>query len=183
MINVYMILRSLAFLAGASAAMFDINGWMTVMLGPDCWNYSARELGTKASGRGPGTLGYDVSGVDAASLSSPLAQALRYSVSGVGVHLMFIGVVVLLLGFRTPRGDPLHVLLPLSMLLLDALTVLNATGQFDPATAGHPRCATSSFSECAGALQTFVPVVVLDGVALGLAGAGLYPAPPKVKAA
>ena len=56
-----------------------------------------------------------------------------------------------------------------------------ATGSFDPRTAGHPRCATSSLAECAGALSAFGPVVVLDALAAALAAAKIYPR--KAKAA
>ena len=120
-------------------------------------------------------------GVSAATLSTPLAQSLRYAVSGVVVHLLFIGLVVARLAISTPRGSPLHVQVPLSLLALDALTLINATGLIDPNTAGHPRCATSTIGECASALSTFLPVMLLDAAASGLAIAGVYPKSQKPK--
>ena len=96
------------------------------MLGPDCWNYSAKELGAKAVQAGATDALGMAKGVEAATLRQPLAQALRYSVSGVGVHLLWIGLGVLLLAVTTPRASPLHVQVPLALLLLDVLTLANA---------------------------------------------------------
>ena len=50
-----------------SLSLFNINGWLTVMLGPDCWNYSAKELGVKAVQETTDSVGYKI-GVDAATL-------------------------------------------------------------------------------------------------------------------
>lgn len=180
MINILLVLRSAMTLLGASLSLVNINGWLTVMLGPDCWNYSAKELGVKAVATTTDGVGYQIS-VDAASLSTPLAQALRYAVSGVGVHLAFIGIILLFLALTTPRGSRLHTQIPAAMLLLDIATVANATGLIDPNTAGHPRCATVATLACADALSTFLPVIVLDLVALTLAAGGAYPTAPKAK--
>ena len=176
MLNVYMVLRAAAALLGAALSLFNINGWLPVMLGPDCWNYSTVELEAQQAARSVDRVGYHI-GVDAATLDTPLAQSLRYAVSGVGVHLAFIGGVVLILGLSTPRASRLHFFVPLSMLVLDALTLLNATGSIDKNTAGHPRCFTSSIGECAAALSTFAPVVALDGLACLASITGIYPRP------
>ena len=181
MVNVLLVIRSALALLGASLSLFNINGWLTVMLGPDCWNYSAKELGVKAVQETTDSVGYKI-GVDAATLTAPLAQSLRYAVSGVGVHLAFIGLVVLYLAIVTPHASRLHVQVPFALLLLDLLTLVNATGLIDPNTAGHPRCATVSTSECAGALSTFLPVVILDAAATLLASTGVYPSAKKPKA-
>ena len=180
MINIYMLLRSAPFLLGALASMFDTNAWVEIMVGPDAWNYSPKELGVK------GESGTDQYGFVWTSkfqtVTHPLAQAVRYSTSGVGVHLAFIGLVLLVLALTTHRGHKLHWVAPLSMLALDALTVLNATGSLHAPTMGHPRCATASFSECAKGLGAFAPVVVIDviGAAQGLLG--VYPAAPAAPA-
>ena len=174
MVNVLLVIRAVLILLGAFLSLFNINAWLTVMLGPDCWNYSAAELGVKAVATTTDNAGYRI-GVDAAKLTAPLAQSLRYAVSGVGVHLAFIGLVVLYLALVTPRDSRLHVQVPFALLLLDALTVANATGLIDPNTAGHPRCASVSTAECAGALSTFLPVVILDVIATTLASVGVYP--------
>jgi len=181
MVNILLVIRSALALLGASLSLFNINGWLTVMLGPDCWNYSAKELGVKAVQETTDNVGYKI-GVDAATLTAPLAQSLRYAVSGVGVHLAFIGLVVLYLAIVTPHASRLHVQVPFALLLLDLLTLVNATGLIDPNTAGHPRCATVSTSECAGALSTFLPVVILDATATLLASTGVYPSAKKPKA-
>ena len=181
MVNILLVIRSALALLGASLSLFNINGWLTVMLGPDCWNYSAKELGVKAVQETTDSVGYKI-GVDAATLTAPLAQSLRYAVSGVGVHLAFIGLVVLYLAIVTPHASRLHVQVPFALLLLDLLTLVNATGLIDPNTAGHPRCATVSTSECAGALSTFLPVVILDAAATLLASTGVYPSAKKPKA-
>ena len=176
--NLLLVLRSALMLLGAVLSLVDVNAWVTVMIGPDCWDYSATELGVDAVAITVDSAGYQ-RGVDAGALKVPLAQALRYAVSGVGVHLFFIGVVVLYLGLTTSKGSRLHMQVPLAMLLLDALTLLNATGMIDPNTAGHPRCATVSAYECAGALKTFIPVVVLDVLTMLLAVTSIYPGKAK----
>ena len=181
MVNILLVIRSALALLGAYLSLFNINGWLTVMLGPDCWNYSAKELGVKAVQETTDNVGYKI-GVDAATLTAPLAQSLRYAVSGVGVHLAFIGLVVLYLAIVTPHASRLHVQVPFALLLLDLLTLVNATGLIDPNTAGHPRCAIVSTSECAGALSTFLPVVILDATATLLASTGVYPSAKKPKA-
>jgi len=181
MLNIYMLLRSAPFLLGAFASMLNTDAWVEIMVGPDAWNYSPKELGVK------GESGTDQYGFVWTSkfqtVTHPLAQAVRYSTSGVGVHLAFIGIVLLVLAFTTRRGHKLHWVVPLSMLALDALTVLNATGSLHAPTMGHPRCATASFSECVKGLGAFAPVVVIDviGAALGLLG--VYPLPLAAPAA
>ena len=47
MINLYMLLRSAPFLLGALASMLNTNAWVEVMVGPDAWDYSPKELGVK----------------------------------------------------------------------------------------------------------------------------------------
>ena len=48
MINLYMLLRSAPFLLGALASMLNTNAWVEIMVGPDAWDYSPKELGVKA---------------------------------------------------------------------------------------------------------------------------------------
>ena len=138
--------------------------WVSVMLGPDCWNYSPQELGFSDS---PDerygsfdSLGLRY-GVDPTSIDHPVAQSLLYAVSGVGVHLLFISLCMIYLAFGLRPRDRRP---PLAMLMLDILTVLNATGSLDKHTAGHPRCFDDNvtFLECAAGLRTFAPVAVLD---------------------
>ena len=179
MINAYMLLRSAPFLLGALASMLNTNAWVEIMVGPDAWNYSPQELGVK------GQSGKDQYGFEWTAkfdkVTHPLAQVVRYSTSGVGVHLAFIGMVVLVLALTTARGSKLHWVVPLSMLALDALTVLNATGSLHPATMGHTRCATVPFTECAAGLGAFTPVVLLDLLGATLAASGVYPSSVKAK--
>ena len=180
MINGYFLLRAFPFLAGAFASMLNTNAWVEIMVGPDAWDYSPKELGVKANG-GVDQYGF-VNTVRFESVTQPLAQAVRYSTSGVGVHLAFIGIWLAAMAFTTPRGSKLHAIVPLSLLALDALTVLNATGSLHSSTMGHPRCATVSFSECAKGLGAFAPVVVIDLLGTALGAAGIYPSAPKAKA-
>ena len=181
MINGYMLLRAFPFVASALASMLNTNAWVEIMVGPDCWNYSPKELGVKEN-----------SGVDQygfvwtsrfEAVGHPLAQVVRYATSGVGVHLAFIGVWMVALALTTERGSKLHWIVPMSMLALDAVTVLNATGSLHASTMGHPRCATVSFAECAKGLGAFTPVVVVDSIGMALAATGVYPAAPKAKTA
>jgi hypothetical protein len=177
MINGYMLLRAFPFLAGAFASMLNTNAWVEIMVGPDAWNYSPKELGVKAAG-GVDQYGF-VWTSKFETVTHPLAQAVRYSTSGVGVHLAFIGFWLLALGMTTPRGSKLHWIIPLSLLGLDALTVLNATGSLHAPTMGHSRCATASFSECAKGLGAFAPVVVIDVLGTVLGATGIYPSKAK----
>lgn len=179
MINGYMLLRAFPFLAGAFASMLNTNAWVEIMVGPDAWNYSPKELGVRENG-GVDQYGF-VWTAKFQTVSHPLAQAVRYSTSGVGVHLAFIGIWLMALSLTTPRGSKLHALVPLSLLALDALTVLNATGSLHEATMGHPRCADVSFAECAKGLGAFAPVVVIDLLGTALGATGIYPSAPKAK--
>ena len=179
MINGYMLLRAFPFLAGALASMLNTNGWVEIMVGPDAWNYSPKELGVKG-GSGVDQYGF-VWTAKFDTVTHPLAQAVRYSTSGVGVHLAFIGAWLVALAFSTERGSKMQWMVPLSLLALDALTVLNATGSLHAPTMGHARCETVSFSECAKGLGAFAPVVVLDVLGVALAASGVYPAAPKAK--
>ena len=181
MINLYMLLRSAPFLLGALASMLNTNAWVEIMVGPDAWDYSPKELGVKADS-GTDQYGF-VWTSKFHTVTHPLAQAVRYSASGVGVHLAFIGTLLLVWAFTTERGHRLHWVAPLSMLALDALIVLNATGSLHAPTMGHSRCTTVPFSECAAkGLGAFAPVVAIDvlGAALGLLG--VYPAAPAAPA-
>lgn len=163
--NYYLILRALPFLLAAQSSMMAINDWMSVMLGPDCWNFSPEELNIEAAGERYGTVGASGQryGVDGEALTDPLAQSLRYAVSGVGVHLLFIALMMIymaIFGSMTAKDKRA----PIAMLLLDGLTFGNAMGFFHPDTAGHPRCLESDIplSECAKSLMTFAPVIALD---------------------
>lgn len=163
MTNYYLLFRSLPFLFAAQSSMLHINEWLSVMIGPDCWDYSPEELGvvpdekygvTAGSGQ---RFGIDVRLLD----GQPLAQSLKYAVSGVGVHILFIALGMIYLAFCVPARDRRA---PLALLLLDLLTLANATGSFDQDTAGHPRCLDDAVSllECGKGLQAFAPVVALD---------------------
>ena len=113
-------------------------------------------------------------------------EVVRYSVSGVGVNLVFIGAVLIALALSTPRGARAHVTIPLAMLAYDALTVLNATGSLHAPTAGHARCldfVAGGRAACVGALTTFAPVVAIDALAAALAASGVYPAAAAAPAA
>lgn len=163
--NYYLIVRSIPFLLAAGVSMLGINDWVSVMLGPDCWDYSPKELGLKNAGERYGVVGGSGQryGVSVEDLTDPLAQSLRYAVSGVGVHLLFIAIIMIYLGVFATIA-PKDKRPPAFMLLLDGLTFANATGLFIPDTAGHPRCLDDSvpFAECAKGLAAFLPVVVLD---------------------
>ena len=66
--NILMLLRGFASLFGGAMEMFTIDSWLDVMVGPDCWNYTAAELTpSKAAAAAYSTGGF-------ANLSSPLAQ-------------------------------------------------------------------------------------------------------------
>ena len=181
MFNGYMLLRAFPFLAGALASMLNTNAWVEIMVGPDAWNYSPKELGVKESS-GSDQYGF-VWTSKFQTVTHPLAQAVRYSTSGVGVHLAFIGLWLVALAFTTPRSSRLHWIVPFSLLGLDALTVLNATGSIHGPTMGHSRCATVAFSECAKGLGAFTPVVVLDMLGAAMACSGIYPSAAKDKKA
>ena len=93
--NYYLILRAIPFLLAAQSSMFAINDWLSVMLGPDCWNFSPKELNIidhqhDLAGGNDDRYGTYASsgqryGVDTELLTDPIAQSLRYAVSGVGV--------------------------------------------------------------------------------------------------
>ena len=92
--NYYLILRAIPFLLAAQSSMFAINDWLSViMLGPDCWNFSPKELNIDhqhLAGNddryGTYTSSGQRYGVDTELLTDPIAQSsLRYAVSGVGV--------------------------------------------------------------------------------------------------
>ena len=174
--NVLLFLRAVLTLLSAALSCFAIDAWVDVMLGPDCWGYAPRELGIKALKAQP-TAGARVGpwAVDFGAVRMPWAQVVRYTTSGVGVHLAFIGLVLLYFVLTSPAKSTVHRTAPLALLCLDLAVLLNATGSLHGPTMGHPRCATSSFFECAGALATFAPVVALDVLAAVLAFAGFYP--------
>ena len=60
MINFLLLVRAALALLGATVSLVNINGWLTVMLGPDCWNYSSEELGVKAVAVTQDAVGYQV---------------------------------------------------------------------------------------------------------------------------
>lgn len=169
MADFYLILRSIPFFLAAFSSMFSINDWLSVMLGPDCWDYSPKELGISKPGERYGSYGTSGQryGVDPSQLNEPVVQSLRYAVSGVGVHILFIALMMIYFGVSSKFSWRA----PLSMILLDLLTLGNATGLFHAATAGHPRCVDPSVSlvDCAKGLSAFGPVVVIDFVALAVA--------------
>ena len=170
--NYYLILRAIPFLLAAQSSMFAINDWLSVMLGPDCWNFSPKELNIDhhqhLGGGNDDRYGTYASsgqryGVNTELLTDPIAQSLRYAVSGVGVHLAFIACTMIYIGVHLHSRDNRA---PLFMLILDGITFGNAMGLFHPNTAGHPRCLDEDIpmAECAKALMTFAPVVVMDAM-------------------
>ncbi len=72
------------------------------MLGPDCWNFSPKELNIDhhldLAGNDDRYGTYASSGqrygVNTELLTDPIAQSLRYAVSGVGVRLAFIASTI-----------------------------------------------------------------------------------------
>ena len=87
--NYYLILRAIPFLLAAQSSMFAINDWLSVMLGPDCWNFSPKEFQGHLAGNDDRYGTYASSGqrygVNTELLTDPIAQSLRYAVSGVVV--------------------------------------------------------------------------------------------------
>lgn len=165
--NFYLLLRAIPFFLAGSASVFNVDDWISVMLGPDCWDYTPSSIGLSnqdplygtmaGSGQRYGAyftlLHYD---------DAPLAQSLRYAVSGVGVHLIFIALGMVLTAVSWSAYDGRA---PAAMLLLDGMTLANATGVWSAATtAGHPRCRAGPWLDCARGLAAFAPVVVLDVV-------------------
>ena len=91
MVNYYLFLRSIPYISASLTSMLNPIDWLSIMLGPDCWNYSPHELGFSDSpderyGRFDRVSGLRY-GVDPTLINHPAAQSLLYAVSGVGVHL------------------------------------------------------------------------------------------------
>lgn len=79
--------------------------------------------------------------------------------SGVGVHLIFIAIVMIYLGMILSSKDKRP---PAALLNLDLLTIAKDTGSFQQDTPGHPRCLgddSVSVMEFGKALIPFVDVV------------------------
>lgn len=170
-----MLFRAFPYLLAAASSMLDIDNWLSVMWGPDCWDYSMEELGLFLSSKEAlvderyGTMGGTGQrfGIDPALLvqegQPPIVQSLRYAVSGVGVNILFLALLMIYLAWFVPNLDRRP---PFALLCLDLLTLANATGTFHSATAGHPRCLEESttFGECAKALGAFFPVMAIDAL-------------------
>mmetsp|Transcript_1818 Transcript_1818/g.2612 ORF Transcript_1818/g.2612 Transcript_1818/m.2612 type:complete len:186 (-) Transcript_1818:388-945(-) len=164
MTKYYLLFRAVPYLICAYSSMFQINDWLSVMLGPDCWNYSLDELNLKPKNNpkyGIVSITGQKYGPNVSLMEEPLAQSLRYAVSGVGVNILFLALIMIYLSFKVPPRDWR---VPFALLVYDALTFVNATGLFNRNTAGHPRCLDDSVSiwECGEGLGAFAPIVAID---------------------
>mmetsp|Transcript_11076 Transcript_11076/g.12681 ORF Transcript_11076/g.12681 Transcript_11076/m.12681 type:complete len:182 (-) Transcript_11076:300-845(-) len=136
MTNYYLLFRSLPYLIAGYISMFNVNDWLSVMLGPDYWDYSPEELGViRDKYYGTMTPSGQRYGIDPILFNEQsMSQSLKYAVSGVGVHLIFIAIVMIYLGMILSSKDKRP---PMALLILDFLTIANATGSFQQDTAGH----------------------------------------------